>query len=407
MRQPRKEKRTYRWVIVLGGIFGLFASLGIGRFALGMLLPAMVEPLQLTYSQMGFIGTLNFCGYLAAVLLCGRLIGWVGSRTLISLALMLVGASMCAVGWTENIRLIMLFYLLTGVGSGLSNVPIMALISRWFEPALRGRAIGMVVIGNGLGIILGGHLVPLLNGLGRGWQLSWQVFGGAVLVVAVICWLLLRNEPGGEDDYLLRAAQQKRGGHIGDNSDRRFDKRLFWRAAAIYFLFGFTYVIYATFYVSSLVQQRGFSESEAGLVWSWIGLLSLGSGPLFGALSDRLGRRAGLMLVFSIQALAYGSAAAFLPFPFLYLSAFCFAIVAWSVPSIMAALVGDFTSPRQTAAVFGYITFVFGIGQIAGPYCAGLLAERSGGFGPAFLLASSLALTAVFISMKLPKQKTG
>ncbi len=69
MRQPRKEKRTYRWVIVLGGIFGLFASLGIGRFALGMLLPAMVEPLQLTYSQMGFIGTLNFCGYLAAVLL--------------------------------------------------------------------------------------------------------------------------------------------------------------------------------------------------------------------------------------------------------------------------------------------------------------------------------------------------
>ncbi len=114
MRQPRKEKRTYRWVIVIGGIFGLFASLGIGLFALGMLLPAMVEPLQLTYSQMGFISTLNFCGYLAAVLLCGRLIGWVGSRTLISLALLLVGASMCAVGWTENIRLIMLFYLLTG-----------------------------------------------------------------------------------------------------------------------------------------------------------------------------------------------------------------------------------------------------------------------------------------------------
>ncbi len=58
--------------------------------------------------------------------------------------------------------------------------------------------------------------------------------------------------------------------------------------------------------------------------------MSLGSGPLFGSLSDRLGRRAGLMLVFSIQAVAYGLAAAFLPFHFLYLSAFCFAIVAWS-----------------------------------------------------------------------------
>ncbi len=73
----------------------------------------------------------------------------------------------------------------------------------------------------------------------------------------------------------------------------------------------------------------------------------------------------------------------------------------------MAALVGDFTSPRQTAAVFGYITFVFGIGQIAGPYCAGLLAERSGGFGPAFLLASGLAFIAVFISHETSQTENG
>ena len=69
---------------------------------------------------------------------------------------------------------------------------------------------------------------------------------------------------------------------------------------AIYFLFGYTYVIYATFFVTVLVKERGFSEAIAGNFWSWVGFLSLFSGPVFGSLSDRLGRKRGLMIVFSL-----------------------------------------------------------------------------------------------------------
>ena len=81
----------YRWLIVVAGICGLFASLGIGRFALGMLLPAMGEALKLSYAEMGGIGTVNFCGYLLAVLLCGNLSRRYSPRLLISVALLVVG----------------------------------------------------------------------------------------------------------------------------------------------------------------------------------------------------------------------------------------------------------------------------------------------------------------------------
>jgi MFS family permease len=74
----------------------------------------------------------------------------------------------------------------------------------------------------------------------------------------------------------------------------------------LYFLFGFTYVIAATFMVTSLVRDRGFPESVAGTFWSAVGALSLLSGPIFGTLSDRIGRRGGLAIVFGLQALAYG-----------------------------------------------------------------------------------------------------
>ena len=400
-----EDRHRYRPVIIVIGICGLFAALGIGRFALGMMLPAMGEALHLSYSQMGTIGTLNFCGYLGAVLFCGRLTGFFGARLLIFLALMLVGGSMVVIGCTDRLGLIMLLYLLTGIGSALANVPIMALIGAWFEPAVRGRASGMVVIGNGFGIVLAGHLVPVLNATAGGWRMSWLVLGGLALVMAVICGIFARNRPA--DGYRSGAGAIAAGQTGGMVLSRGEMRRMTLHCAAIYFLFGCTYVIYVTFLVTSLVQERGFSEQYAGLLWSIVGFLSLGSGPIFGWLSDRFGRRAGLKLVFAIQATAYFSAMTLLPLPFLYLSILCFGLVAWSIPPIMAALVGDFAGPEKTASIFGFVTFVFGIGQIIGPYGAGLLAEVSGGFSLGFAAAGLLALGAVWLASRLPSAGQG
>ncbi|MCA1764697.1 MAG: YbfB/YjiJ family MFS transporter [Desulfobulbaceae bacterium] len=50
----------YGWHIVWSSTLGIFSCLGLGRFALGMLLPAMGASLGLSYSQMGLISTANF-----------------------------------------------------------------------------------------------------------------------------------------------------------------------------------------------------------------------------------------------------------------------------------------------------------------------------------------------------------
>jgi MFS family permease len=110
------------------------------------------------------------------------------------------------------------------------------------------------------------------------------------------------------------------------------------------------------------------------------------------------------MLVFAIQSMAYLLIALDLPQLFLYLSIGCYGIVVWSVPSIMAALVGDYAGAERVAAIFGFITFVFGLGQVIGPFLAGLLAETTGSFAGSFLMAAFLALTAVFLSAFLPKK---
>ena len=400
----------YGWYVVAAGTLCIFASLGMGRFALGMLLPAMAESLKLTYSQMGLISTSNFIGYLVAVLFCSYISAKIGSRLLIFFALLLVAVSMLLISRANSFTTVAIIYTLTGVGSGASNVPMMALVASWFSTRQRGKAAGFVVIGSGFAILLSGKLIPYLNQLSvaDGWRTSWLVLGIIVLFISIICFVVIRDTPAELGLEPVDSNKKSRMGTTPKFAEESFSasRKDIYHLGAIYFLFGYTYVIYATFIVTTLVQERGFSEAVAGNFWSWVGFLSLFSGPVFGTLSDKLGRKTGLILVFTIQMFAYLLVALSLPVKFLYLSIGCYGIVAWSIPSIMTALVGDYVGPQKTARVFGFITFIFALGQIAGPAIAGFLAEKYGSFSSSFLMASVFAGLAVFLSSRLKKTST-
>ncbi len=397
----------YGWHIVWSSTLCLFSCLGLGRFALGMLLPAMGESLNLSYTQMGFISTSNFTGYLLAVLGCSLLTSRFGHRLVIFMAMLLIGTTMILIGQSGLFIPILILYFLTGIGSGAVNVPTMALVSGWFSKKKRGRATGFAVIGSGFAILLAGKLIPIINERGgaEGWRLGWITLGVIVLVAAVICFLVQRNspkemglEPYGQEEVDPNAPLP--------DANPRIDRKAVLHLCAIYFLFGATYVVYVTFFVTSLVRDRGFSEMSAGNFWAWVGALSLLSGPVFGSMSDRFGRKAALVTVFSIQATGYLLAGLQqVPELFLYASIGCFGLTAWAIPSIIAAMAGDLAGPQKAARVFGFITFVFSLGQISAPAVAGLLAEQSGNFSSSFIMTAILAAGGAILSGLLPSSE--
>lgn len=397
-----QQPRHYAWVIVGTGTLIIIACLGFGRFALGMLLPSMGQTLALDYAQMGFISTGNFVGYLSAVVLSGLLTSRLGARYLIAFGLTLVAGSMMAVSQAQSFTQVLVFYIITGFGAGAANVPIMALIPHWFERSLRGRAAGFIVSGSGLAIVFAGWMIPAINAqVGpEGWRWSWLVLGLMALVITVIAAALIRNRPA-ELGLRPLGDNPAAGNSTTATGPLEHGGQVITHLGVVYFLFGFTYVIYATFIVTSLVQERGFTEAAAGQFWMWVGAISIVSGPLFGTLSDRLGRKTALMMVFALHTAAYLLVALRLPDAFVYLSIFLWGIGVWSVPSIMAAAVGDYLGAERAAAAFGTITLFFGVGQIAGPGLAGVIADVSGSFAWSFAMAAVMTSLAVVLSSAL------
>ncbi|MEZ4484151.1 MAG: MFS transporter [Syntrophotaleaceae bacterium] len=398
----------YGWIIVGVSMLAVFGCIGLGRLALGMLLPSMGEDLGLSYSQMGIISAGNFTGYLGAVFFCGWRVRRLGARTMIACGLLTVATSMMLISRTSHYPTVLGLYILTGVGTGAANMPVMGLVAHWFKARSRGRAGGLLMAGNGFAIMLSGTLIPLLTASqgAAGWRSGWLLLGALVGAIALLCALLLRNSPEEMKlDPIGREATSEAAPNepLGSSPPSKAPPYLLLLVAGVFFIFCFTYVIYATFIVTTLVQEMSFSETQASHLWVWIGFCALFSGPLFGALSDRIGRSWGMMSVFAVQTCAYLLAASHLSGIWIYLSVTLYGLSAFSIPSIIVATLSDYLPRERVTAALGHVTFFASFGQIAGPSLAGLLADLSGGFSSSYLLAAGMTATAATLVMLLPK----
>jgi MFS family permease len=401
--------RVHYGFVVLGmSVLVVTGALGFARFGYTMILPGMKEGLGLSYTEMGLLATGNFIGYLLFALTGGFLAARFGPRLVISLSLALVGATMLLTGLANSFVSALALRTLTGVGSGGSNVPVMGLLSAWFAPQRRGLASGAAVGGSSLGLFITGPLVPAIVAAygSEGWRYSWYFLGVAVVVLGLLSYVLLRNRPkekglaplGTTSESGLSQSQMSAAVLLWGSVYR---SRVLWRLGAIYFAFGFSYIIYATFFATYLIREGNWTQAAAGGLWAQIGLISVVSGLIWGAVSDRWGRRLGLSLVFALQGLSFLTFAVLPSVAGFYLSALLFALTAWSIPAIMAAACGDYLGPRLAPAALGFITLIFGIGQAIGPGVGGAIADLTGSFRLAFLVAAAAALAGALGSLTL------
>ncbi len=402
----------YAWVITAVGAIVLLFGHGFGRMSYSVILPFMKDDLSLTYTQVGLIATGNFIGYLLFTTFGGFLAARFGPRRIISVSLLLMAVSLFFTGFSDSFSFAFVVRLITGIGNGGCFVPMMSLPAAWFVARKRGLGIGIVNTGVCMGVSLSGLVLPPCVSYfdPGGWRYAWYFMGIAVFICSFLAYGLLRNSPhdkglGPYGEYRANTPPAPPQAVRFSAAFRRvMGESEIWKLGSVYFMFGFSYMIYMTFFVAYLTKEIGMEPAAAGSIFAIIGVVAIFGGLLWGVVSDYMGRRYACVCIYLVLAVSYALPAFFTGREAVYISVVLFGI-AFSVPVLMAAAAGDAVGGQLAPAALGVITLVFAVAQTLGPYVGGYIKDATGSFTYAFMLCAAVAFIGALLSLLLKRKR--
>lgn len=365
--------------LATGGLLAMAAAIGIGRFVYTPILPIMLESLGWGKTAAGLVASANFLGYLVGALLAVRpLAGSVQRRALIA-ALLVSAATTLGMALQTNIVVMMALRLVGGAASAFVIVLASTLVLARLSAAGRGALSAIHFAGVGAGIMVSAVIVSALLAAGVGWQAMWASAGVVALIATGLVAVLIPDQP-----TLTTAAPAP---------SVAGPPRGLPMLVIAYGLFGFGYVITATFLVTSVRMSAELRELET---WIWV-LFGFAAVPSV-ALWSWIGTRAGAMMAFAlaclVEALGVAASVEWVTVPGICLAAVLLGgtFMGLTALGLMAGRQLSSANPQRT---IGLMTASFAFGQMIGPTVAGYLFDQLGSLRvPSLAAATALVVAA-------------
>ena len=367
----------------MGGMFAVAAGIGIGRFIYTPILPPMIEALGLSKANAGLIASANFTGYL-----CGALLATVsrvpGSRRAWLLGALVASAvTTGAMGLAATMPGFLALRFAGGVASALVLILASALVLETLAELGRPSLAALHFAGAGIGIIVSSVLIVLLQAQGQPWSALWLAGGGLSVLAAIAVAFLVVDRPAPAMRPMDGAAKAGHG---------------LAAMAGAYGLFGFGYVITATFIVTIVRTTPDIRPLEPA-IWIVVGMAATPSVTMWSWLARRYGIPNGYALAAVVEAVGVVASVAWPTTTGIFIAATLLGgtfmgLVALGMMRARELATGD---PRRAIAV---LTGVFGVGQIIGPIFAGALYDYFGNLSAASYTAASALLAAAALARK-------
>jgi predicted MFS family arabinose efflux permease len=368
--------------LACGGLAAMAAALGIGRFVYTPILPAMISALGWSKSDAGVVASANLLGYFIGALLAGRPSVAARPRSWLLIALAVSALSTGAMAAPTDLASFATLRFVGGIASAFVIVCASTLVLERLSFSGRGSLSAIHFAGVGCGIMISAVAVSAMLASGVGWRGLWIGSGSIAMLAASAAAALI---PAG----YAAASSGPKTLSIGPS-----------RAGAMvvaYGLFGFGYIITATFLVTIV---RLTDEVRVLEPWIWI-LFGLGAIPSV-ALWTRLGERIGIMNAFA-AACAIEAVAVAASVEWVTISGVCFSALLLGGTFMGLTALGFMAvrilSPGNSHQAFGRMTASFSLGQMVGPTQAGLLSQEFGSFRVASLIAAAAFLAAAALAI--------
>lgn len=388
-------KNQQIWKYALTSTLVSTSVIGFGRMAFGILMPSMKESLSLTYQQAGLLGTATAIGYLSLVLFVGIFAAKWGSRMLIVVGSLLVTGGLLDLSCAQNFLSCLVGMVLLGIGAAFTYTPLVNIVVGWF-PKQRGMMIGFIISGLGLGSLISSLLIPVFTTWfsSNGWRYLWLLFGLISLFSSFVSYKILRNSP-----RVLNKSVQKGQSFVREV----YLNNKVLLVAVIYGLIGFAYLIPQSFLFSFLLEAH-INQYSAGHIMSLGSIMSIFSGPLWGTISDKIGRKTSMLITIFLGAISIIIPIVFPVYIGFVTCQFLWGITYVGMLSLIQALSTEQVHQSYAPVALGYATVYFAVGQLMGPGLGGWIIDYLGGIPSALFLCSGLLLLAFVLSTQLNKK---
>jgi OFA family oxalate/formate antiporter-like MFS transporter len=340
----------------------------------------------------------------------GALIDRFGPRLLISIGTLLAGVSWVLASYAHSTPMLYLTYGgVGGLGTGIVYVGVVGLMVRWF-PDRRGFAAGAVAAGYGMGAIV--TTFPIAASLAsRGVESTLWLFGIVFAAVGFIASQGLRVPPA---DLGASVPSALTGGAPRDFRPSEMLKQpLFWLMFLMMTMMA-TSGLMVTSQMATFAADFGVSKVMVfGLAALPLALTidRFTNGltrPLFGWVSDRLGRENTMGFAFALEGVAMTLWLLTRDNAVLFVLLSGLVFFGWGeIFSLFPSTLTDTFGTRYATANYGWLYISFGVGSIFGGPLAALLHQHTGSWIPVFGCAIALDLGTAALAMLVLKPARG
>jgi len=390
------EERKKAWIVVFGGL-GINLTLGV-LYSWSVISAALIDQLHWTATQTQIPYMVASAMFAFTMIPAGRIQDRLGPKIVLLLASLLAGAGFVLSGFQLSVvGLTVFFGIFFGLAMGFGYAKPKNTAVKWFHSHHRGFITGVVVSGFGLAPV---YIAPLANTLLHRIGIPATFFTLGVLFFAIVFSLsfVVRNPPAGHVPIVL---EKKRKPPVRLPVQ---DKDFFQMLRCKQFYLVWSLFFFGTFAGLLIIGQMAkIGEEQAAMdnaflivtvyaLFNFLGRIS------WGTISDWIGRKSSLFLIFIIQALV------FLVFPLLTqplpllmgksLVGFTFG----GMLTIFPALTADLYGVKHMGVNYGLMITAWGFGGVLGPLFGGMARDITGGYDMSYIAAMVLSVLGALLT---------
>lgn len=404
-------KPFYGWWVLLSAALVLMAAFSMTSYALPVFYPELVKTLHWSRAKLALGGSMKTL----LIGLVAPLNGWIidrrGVKTILLAGLVTLAISFALLSGIHSLwQWYVLCLCIGAAGSWVHHLPTQLLVANWFAKN-RGLTIGLLMTASGFGdALMPLASVTLIKSLG--WREAALLLPLILTAPLLAVIFLVRNQP--QDMGLLPdgASEQRPAGTAripaGAHSSAVpalavgiFKTAAYWMLAALLLFIGWsTFSVWQ--HLVLYLRDQGFSQTMAASLFSLFLAASTVSRFLCGPLSDKITATHTMLINLVFMASAFASLITTRSPAVIYLCMILFGLGYGGSITCRPLIVFEYYGATGIGRAYGAATALFTFGGFIGPALSGYIFDKTGSYGPAFVLALVLicVATALVILLK-------